>query len=289
MPAATDALFKAAEAGALDDFQAAAAALDGHVRQLKADNGADCLHIAAHAGRTELCKYLVDTLHFDINSQDGERGAAVVPSHHMWHACRRRRRRQRRAAVALPSHAHCLCLPPSTPRIICNAGSGATPLALAISGNHVETAEALLVYSPDVNRRGSGEGAAAPLHLAVGGGHQALAAALLAAGADANAPSGSGTPLMLAAARSNAPLIEALLAAGADVHATSGKQGLTPLFMAAALGDSAQCVRLLAGAGADVNGRAYGSFTPLHVAAEGGKLEMAEALLEVGLWVAVLA
>lgn len=49
-----------------------------------------------------------------------------------------------------------------------------------------------------------------------------------------------------------------------------------------AVGSSAEVVRQLVGAGADVNGRALGAFTPLHVAAEGGKLELVEALLQVG-------
>ena len=52
-----DRLFKAADGGQLEEFQAAAAELDGDdIKQVKADNGADCLHIAAHGGRTELCR-----------------------------------------------------------------------------------------------------------------------------------------------------------------------------------------------------------------------------------------
>lgn len=108
-----------------------------------------------------------------------------------------------------------------------------------------------------------------------------LAQQLLAAGADVNALSSSGSPLMLAAARSNLPILELLLGAGADVN-EAARQGLTPLFMAVAVGTSAACVEALVKAGADVNARALGAFTPLHVAAEGGKLDMVEALLQVG-------
>ena len=59
------------------------------------------------------------------------------------------------------------------------------------------------------------------------------------------------------------------------------RQGLTPLFLAVALGTSPECVQLLVDAGADVNARALGAFTPLHVAAEGGKAGIAEVLLKV--------
>lgn len=48
------------------------------------------------------------------------------------------------------------------------------------------------------------------------------------------------------------------------------------------MGATAEVAQQLVGAGADVNGRALGAFTPLHVAAEGGKLELVEVLLQVG-------
>ncbi|EFN53080.1 hypothetical protein CHLNCDRAFT_54058 [Chlorella variabilis] len=61
-------LFKAAEAGDVQEFQEAAAAIDEDVRELHADNGANVLHIAAHAGHTELCAYLLDDLHLDAGA-----------------------------------------------------------------------------------------------------------------------------------------------------------------------------------------------------------------------------
>lgn len=161
------------------------------------------------------------------------------------------------------------------------AGSGSTALVLAISNKHYATADLLLSHAPDVNRQGSGEGAAPPLHLAVADGEVELAGRLLGAGADVNAQSGSGSPLMLAAARANAPMLRLLLGVGADVGEASRK-GLTPLFLAVAVGGSAECVQLLVDAGADPNARALGAFTPLHVAAESGKADIAEVLLKVG-------
>jgi hypothetical protein len=67
-------LFKAAEAGDVGQFQEAAAAItdsDDSLQRLVAGNGANSLCIAAYAGQTDLCKYLLDELKFDINSTDG--------------------------------------------------------------------------------------------------------------------------------------------------------------------------------------------------------------------------
>jgi ankyrin repeat protein len=277
MPATEEqkaALFNAAEEGDLEQFQTAAAAIDGtDIKQLHAANGANCLHIAAHAGQTELCNYLLDTLSFDINSQD-EGGASRGSV-----AARRQCRLQPPPPLSDPCPSapriqHPALLPPSP------AGKGSTPLVLAVAGKHWATADALLERSPDVNRQGGSGGAAAPLHLAVAEGRAELVQRLLEAGALPNAPSGSGTPLMLAAARANAAVVDLLLRHGADPR-EAAPNGLTPLFMAITLGGDAEVVRRLVAAGADVNARALGAFTPLHVAAEGGKAEVARLLLEV--------
>lgn len=276
-------LLRAAQAGSVEDFKQAAASFDGDLRQAKDEaNGAGLLHVAAHGGKTELCEHLLDACGCDINAQDGQCAGKVHAS--VW-ACVSRPPAAAAACCrrCLPPPASALhhLLPICIAPIFRQAGSGSTPLALAIEGGHVNTAEALLERGPDINARRGGADGAAPLHLAVAGEHQDLAQRLAAAGADVNAASSSGTPLMLAASRSNAALIEALLAAGADAAAAPDARGLTPLFMAVAVGSCPRCVALLAKAGCDVNGRAYGSFTPLHVAAEMGKLEPARALLEV--------
>ncbi len=262
------ALFAAAEAGSVDKFQQAAAALgDVNLKTLHDASGSNALHLAARAGHTELCKWLLDHAHFDVDAQDATGGAAQRAA---------RGRRRRRSAGAAAAAAAC----PTQARLRASpAGKGSTALSLAIAGGHVATAEALLEHSPDVNRHGEGD-APSPLHLAVAGGHLQLAERLIAAGADVNAASSDGTPLELAAARSNAAAVKLLLGAGAAVDAASRK-GVTPLFLATLLGTSPECVQLLVDAGADVNARAMGSFTPLHVAAEGGKTAIAEVLLKV--------
>ena len=293
-------LLRAAQAGSVEGFEQAAAGYDGDLSQVKDEaNGAGLLHVAAHSGKTALAEHLVDACGLDVNATDG---ASAEEAHAS--ACTRPVSSPPPlpppfppppAACRLPPAAGTSCpptlAPPADRRTLLPdhdahpAGNGSTPLMLAIEGGHTGAAEALLERGADVDAlRGSAEGAA-PLHLAVAGGHQALAQRLAASGGGGGAPSSSGTPLMLAAARSNIQLIEALLAAGAAAAAAPDARGLTPLFLAVAVGSCPDCVRLLAKAGCDVNGRAYGSFTPLHVAAEMGKLELARALLEVGCWV----
>lgn len=363
------ALFKAAQAGKLDEVLRIAEELGGDIKTFADANGANCLHVAAHAGQTALCRQLVDDLQFDINSQDG--GGAqcfdcasgtdqrLPPAMHGGggdgDCCRQPIDRRLDLCTFCWSQAMALernssrqlllgCCSRLPLTAACGghipAGTGSTPLLLAVANERWDTAQALLAAGADPNRRSSSPAdAPGPLHLAVAAGQLELASALLAAGADPSARSSSGSPLELAAARSNAPMVAALLAAGADACA-SARQGLTPLFMvsawhgacsplthaslprgvppavrrmchsaaclqwlrervagarcsqplpacaaglqAVAVGSSAEVVRQLVGAGADVNGRALGAFTPLHVAAEGGKLELVEELLQVG-------
>lgn len=74
MPASAEqktALFRACEEGSVEEVQRIATELGEDVKTLHADDGANCLHLAARAGRTELCTLLLDQLGFDINAQDG--------------------------------------------------------------------------------------------------------------------------------------------------------------------------------------------------------------------------
>ena len=75
------ALFAAAEAGSLDKLQEAAAALgeDANLAALHNASGSNALHLAARAGHTELCSWLLDHAHFDINAQDTAGGARQRP------------------------------------------------------------------------------------------------------------------------------------------------------------------------------------------------------------------
>ena len=96
--------------------------------------------------------------------------------------------------------------------------------------------------------------------------------------------SGDGwTPLHLAAAFASPDAVKVLLAHGADVHARS-KNPLSnqPLHAAVALNTSAEVVIALLDAGADINAKQAGGYTPLHQAADSGKAEIVAVLLARG-------
>lgn len=97
------ALFKAALAGKLDDVLRISEELGGDIKTFTDANGASCLHVAAHAGQTALCKHLVDDLQFDINAQDGGGAQPArnrAATKHAW--------RRRRQLPAPKRAAHCL-------------------------------------------------------------------------------------------------------------------------------------------------------------------------------------
>ena len=123
-----------------------------------------------------------------------------------------------------------------------------------------------------------------PLALASARGHAAIVETLLEAGADANRPSPHGeTPLMVAARTGVVDSVTALLRRGADaaVDAREGWRGQTALMWAAAEGHAAVVAPLVA-AGADVDARSDGGFTPLAFAVRAGHGDAVEALLKAG-------
>jgi hypothetical protein len=96
--------------------------------------------------------------------------------------------------------------------------------------------------------------------------------------------SGDGwTALHLAAAFASPEAAKVLLAHGGDVHARS-KNPLNnqPLHAAISLNSSTEMARLLLDAGADVNAKQAGGYTPLHQASSAGKKELVLLLLERG-------
>ena len=105
---------------------------------------------------------------------------------------------------------------------------------------------------------------------------------LLARGADAKAVSRRGRTALFLAARSepSADIVKMLIAAGADMHAVDGAQ-MTVLHAAAA-GDDIETIRLLVNAGADVNPVDFAGFTPLIHAAANQNLDAVRLLLAKG-------
>jgi hypothetical protein len=98
------------------------------------------------------------------------------------------------------------------------------------------------------------------------------------------AVSGDGwAPLHLACAFAGPETVKLLLEHGAHAHQVShNAQRNQPLHAAIMLGESAETVRLLLEAGANVNATEAGGFTPLHQAAAAGNLEILAVLLENG-------
>lgn len=123
-----------------------------------------------------------------------------------------------------------------------------------------------------------------PLALASARGHAAVVETLLEGGADPNRASLLGeTPLMVAARTGVVDSVTALLRHGADagIDAREGWRGQTALMWAAAEGHAA-VVAPLAAAGADVDARSGGGFTPLAFAVRAGHGDTVEALIEAG-------
>jgi ankyrin repeat protein len=167
-----------------------------------------------------------------------------------------------------------------------------------------------LAADPDSSR----VGVTTELHRAIKGGDAAKWRELLIASTDVHARDENGnTALHFAALRENADVVEALLKRGADVHVVNvakatplhygcgserivrallahgakpnvvSTAGVTPLLGAAMHAKSAAVVRLLVGAGADVNAIIEGEkITVLAQAAFGGDLDSVRFLLEKG-------
>lgn len=103
---------------------------------------------------------------------------------------------------------------------------GFTPLHLAVFFGHINIAQMLLTFSPDVRAVSRNPMMVQPLHSAAAGNHYDICKELLERGADVNAVQQDGfTPLMAAAQNGNIALTELFLRHGADPHvvATGGK------------------------------------------------------------------
>ena len=166
---------------------------------------------------------------------------------------------------------------------------GVTPLALACTNGNAALVALLLDAGADANAPLLG--GETPLMTASRTGSLGAVKALLAHGAtvDTKLPGGQ-TALMWAAADGHVAAVEALLAAGADFHA-SVDTGLNALLFAVRAGH-AEVVRALVKAGADVNEatapKKTGNklpkkgTTPIALAVENGRYELASILLDLG-------
>ena len=164
--------------------------------------------------------------------------------------------------------------------------AGSTALYLAAERDREQAVEILVAAGADVDL--PGRSGARALAAAAYNGAESAVAALLAHGAQADAADASGKPAAAYAAGAGWPRILArLIAAGADVNRGQGS-GTSLLAWAAGPGDgvgepqAAETVRLLLEKGARLEDADERGYTPLMVAAEGGRVEIARILLAAG-------
>lgn len=128
-----------------------------------------------------------------------------------------------------------------------------TPLHRAALFNHSDAVQKLLELGANINA--ADEHAFTPLHVAAFRGFEGIVEVLLAHKADVNANDEAGyTPLHYAAKQGWQGIVNELLIAGADPDAATTKRKLTPLMLAAMLGQEA-CVLQLTYGGASFSQR----------------------------------
>lgn len=161
---------------------------------------------------------------------------------------------------------------------------GATPLMIAAQRGHVAFARGLLKAGADPGRRTGRHaalGAVAPIHYASMEGRSDVVRLLLANDVPPDQETGNGlTPLMLAAGVGDVASVKALLDAGARVD-KSDRQGMTALHYAAKRGRPA-AMPLLLRAGARVEAVADRGVRPLDFAALQGDGDVARVLVVAG-------
>ena len=151
--------------------------------------------------------------------------------------------------------------------------NGFTPRDWAIKRSHTHIADLLKTYG----------GKTSSIHTHVRDGDLAGVRAYLDAGVDINARDENGsTPLHWAALEGHKDIVELLINRGAEVNATSEIGGWTPLHMAASK-NHIQVVSFLIKKGADEDAKAIiGGWTPLHWAALEGHKDIVELLIKLG-------
>ena len=151
--------------------------------------------------------------------------------------------------------------------------NGFTPRDWAIKRSHTHIADLLKTYG----------GKTSSIHTHVRDGDLAGVQAYLDSGVDINARDENGsTPLHIASLNGQEQVVELLINRGAEVNATSEIGGWTPLHMAASK-NHIQVVSFLIKKGADEDAKAIiGGWTPLHWAALEGHKDIVELLIKLG-------
>ncbi|XP_047948377.1 uncharacterized protein LOC125194283 [Salvia hispanica] len=254
----------AAQTGNLDLLKKLAKQLDGGkglaqtVADVKDANQRGALHFAAREGQAEVCKYLLEELKMDVNTQDEDGDTPLT------HAAR-----QGHTALAkyLVDHG----ADPSIPSAL-----GTTALHHSAGTGDVELLKFLLSKDVSVDSQSD---AGTPLIWAAGHGQQDSVKLLLEHKANPDAKTEDDiTPLLSAVAAGSLACLELLIKAGATVNFTAG--GATPLHIAADIG-SPEIINCLLQAGADPNAIDEDGLKPVQVAASRGNKVAVEILLPV--------
>ena len=272
---------------------------EGRVGPRLSDEGCNALMLAAKAGHLDVVRLLLQAAP-DLETANHEGETAIVLANRNEH--------QEVVDLLAAAGASVTALGPSNLLAAVQAGDAATVVELLNAG-----------VAPDVTEEDRRHGTRTALHLAAEAGHPQVTEALLRAGAQVNTPIVDGstpfdrTALHLAAARGHHEVAKVLLAHGAAVDAQTRAwdgPGETPLALAAEAGH-AQVIGILAAAGAELTGPedslrplttaagaghgaavrelvkhgapvAAGQQEALVEAANGGHLDVVEALLEAG-------
>ncbi|XP_031268814.1 serine/threonine-protein phosphatase 6 regulatory ankyrin repeat subunit C isoform X1 [Pistacia vera] len=218
------------------------------VADIKDANQRGALHFAAREGKTDVCKYLLEELKLDVNTQDEDGETPILHAARQGHTETVKYLFEHGANPAIPSNLGATALHHSAGignielltyllskgvEVDSQSDSG-TPLVWAAGHAQQEAVKVLLEHHANPNAET--EDNITPLLSAVAAGSLACLELLIKAGANVNIIAGGATPLHIAADIGSTEIIECLLKAGADPNVTD-EDGQKPIQVAAARGN----------------------------------------------------
>jgi ankyrin repeat protein len=158
---------------------------------------------------------------------------------------------------------------------------GCTPLFAASQEGHLDIVKLLLSHKASLHSRTVAT-SATPLHVASQMGHKAVVEELIAAGSDVDAFGIHGsTPLIIALQRLNVEIAKILIAAKANVSYYLKDGNWTPLHLAALIGE-VELVQSIIDAGCSIEESTTCAYTAMHIAAFNGHTSVIECLVKNG-------